>query len=336
MADEPDWDGHGFLGWNDGTNTYAAGASYTMPGADVEFTAQWCTEITPVLSYNYTIVYPSFGVDILPTVTGNTGAGTVTYESSNASVAEVDENTGAITPVAAGSVTITATIAANGGYCENTAAATIKVVAAPTHLVEQRLANGNSVAWDASVIVTTDNINVSGLTALSNHGAAVVDGTGKSGMTSKIKTVADSIEANYVELSFTIAEGKKMDVSTVGVKVQSVTSDVNNFRVVLSDDKGSDEIIGTKKNAANGSLVDVDFSSYGTLKGTVTLRVYAWGWTAGYRFGTGITIDGTIKDIATSIDNTADDTKAIKRIENGQLIIEKNGVRYNAMGQIIR
>ena len=36
------------------------------------------------------------------------------------------------------------------------------------------------------------------------------------------------------------------------------------------------------------------------------------------------------------IDNTSSDLKAIKRIENGMLIIEKNGVRYNAMGQIIR
>ena len=38
----------------------------------------------------------------------------------------------------------------------------------------------------------------------------------------------------------------------------------------------------------------------------------------------------------TSLDNTADETNAIKRIENGMLVIEKNGVRYNAQGQVIR
>ena len=38
----------------------------------------------------------------------------------------------------------------------------------------------------------------------------------------------------------------------------------------------------------------------------------------------------------TSLDNTTDEINAIKRIENGQLIIEKNGVRYNAQGQLIR
>ena len=39
---------------------------------------------------------------------------------------------------------------------------------------------------------------------------------------------------------------------------------------------------------------------------------------------------------ATGVDNTADEAKAIKRIENGMLIIEKNGVRYNAQGQVIK
>ena len=39
---------------------------------------------------------------------------------------------------------------------------------------------------------------------------------------------------------------------------------------------------------------------------------------------------------ATGIDNTNDVIKSEKRIENGQLIIIKNGVRYNAQGQIVK
>ena len=38
----------------------------------------------------------------------------------------------------------------------------------------------------------------------------------------------------------------------------------------------------------------------------------------------------------TAIDNTAVDAQIIKTIENGQLIIIKNGVKYNAHGTIIR
>ena len=39
---------------------------------------------------------------------------------------------------------------------------------------------------------------------------------------------------------------------------------------------------------------------------------------------------------ATAIDNTAEDVKAIKRIENGQLVIIKNGVKYNALGAEVK
>lgn len=38
----------------------------------------------------------------------------------------------------------------------------------------------------------------------------------------------------------------------------------------------------------------------------------------------------------TAISNTEAGEKAVKMIVNGQLVIEKNGVRYNAMGQIVR
>ena len=39
---------------------------------------------------------------------------------------------------------------------------------------------------------------------------------------------------------------------------------------------------------------------------------------------------------ATALTNTAIETKAVKTIENGMLVIEKAGVRYNVLGQIVR
>ena len=39
---------------------------------------------------------------------------------------------------------------------------------------------------------------------------------------------------------------------------------------------------------------------------------------------------------ATALDNTAIENKAVKTIENGMIIIEKAGVRYNVLGQIVR
>ena len=41
-------------------------------------------------------------------------------------------------------------------------------------------------------------------------------------------------------------------------------------------------------------------------------------------------------DTATAIDNTNVDAKAVKVIENGQLIIIKNGIRYNVVGSVVK
>lgn len=112
-----------------------AGTYYINPnGSAVKFTkiafASSCTAITPSLSYASTTLTVGGGNSATPTVTGNTGSGTVTYSSSNTSVATVNSSTGVVTPVAAGSATITANIAANGSYCANTATANFTINAA--------------------------------------------------------------------------------------------------------------------------------------------------------------------------------------------------------------
>ena len=43
-------DGYDFAGWNDGTTTYAAGATYTMPANNITLTAQW-TAVTYNINY---------------------------------------------------------------------------------------------------------------------------------------------------------------------------------------------------------------------------------------------------------------------------------------------
>ena len=84
-----------------------------------------CTEITPSLTYSSTTL--EIGSTANPTLTDNTGDGTVTYSSDDSSVASVNATTGVVTAEAAGTATITATIAANGDYCAGVATATIKV-----------------------------------------------------------------------------------------------------------------------------------------------------------------------------------------------------------------
>ena len=94
-----------------------------------ETAAASCTPITPSLSYTPSSL--SVGGTANPTLTGNSGNGSVTYSSSNTAVATVNASTGVVTAKAAGTTTITATIAANNGYCEGTATANVTVTANP-------------------------------------------------------------------------------------------------------------------------------------------------------------------------------------------------------------
>ena len=341
LADEPSWDGHTFLGWNDGTDTYDAGESYTMPDADVEFTAQWCTNITPTLSYNYSIVYPSFGVAILPTIEGNTGSGEVSYASSNNSIATVDAETGEVTPVAVGSVTITATIAAAGDYCGNTAQATIKVVAAPTHLIQNNL-NVTSGDWE-SVILTSNTAKITTLKEWQiadgqDRTAGVTDKQSiKNNRTHGIGTTSAKVDAYYMYLSFQIAEGYELTLSAVNIPVFGISAD-KTTEVEIADNASHKITVNgtiTKDSDGNG-FGTYDFSKSPKLSGIVTLKMWAYGATSGYRMKSPLYLDGTITVIPTALDNTEAGVKAVKRLENGMLVIEKNGVRYNAQGQIIR
>ena len=47
---------------------------------------------------------------------------------------------------------------------------------------------------------------------------------------------------------------------------------------------------------------------------------------------TGLTLSVQYPGSATAVDNVEPSSKATKRLENGMLIIEKNGVRYNVLG----
>ncbi|MBR3797980.1 MAG: Ig-like domain-containing protein, partial [Bacteroidales bacterium] len=75
------------------------------------------------------------GSTISRPATPSAGSGTVTYSSSNTSVAQVD-GSGVITGVGVGSATITATISANGDYCSATNTYSVSVIA-PTPIITQ-------------------------------------------------------------------------------------------------------------------------------------------------------------------------------------------------------
>ena len=83
------------------------------------------------------------------TVSGNTESGTVTWSSSNTSVATVDA-TGLVTPVAAGTTIISASVAATDNYLEYTPTAKTITVSARTVTVTAPVVQSNTLKYTGS------------------------------------------------------------------------------------------------------------------------------------------------------------------------------------------
>ena len=97
----------------------------------------------------------------------------------------------------------------------------------------------------------------------------------------------------------------------------------------MADTKDGGEVIEAYKcaiaNEADAPAVGDRVRVSGTLTKYNTTPEFAQGCTC-----------VILEKVPTAIDNNVVEGKAVKRIENGMLIIEKNGVRYNALGQAIR
>ena len=133
-----------------GNVTYCAGSvDYTLNVAKAD--------ITPSVSYasvggtTLTVGETSSGS---PTISGNPGDGTVTYSSSDPSVASVNETTGVVTAEAAGTATITATIAATANYNGNTATAEFTVNAACSATQPGTISKGTASGGTGSITLT--------------------------------------------------------------------------------------------------------------------------------------------------------------------------------------
>ena len=134
---------HGTMLCNNSTNserftTYTSTPSATMIQANLymEYSDGGTTPVTKqdvTMSFSPATATATMGESFTePTLTTDPSGLTVTYSSSDTGVATVDANTGAVTLVAAGTTTITATFAGNDSYNEGSASYTLTVSAAQT------------------------------------------------------------------------------------------------------------------------------------------------------------------------------------------------------------
>lgn len=277
---------------------WSAAKSVTVAEADL------LTAINPTLSYAANVFV---GGTLSPTLEGNTGSGSVSYELNDVTPAgcmTIDE-AGVVTAVAPGTATVTATITKSGYYAGNTATSgTITVIAAPTHMVENRLVITNGASWGSS-IYTTDGTNITNLSAFNpsrtGDGAINVNKkTANGSRSTNISSYTSENADNYMVLSFTVADGKRLRVSAVNIQPFSV-SDTKHHRAWLANADGNKIVEATAeldKDACENVFANIDFSENAVyLTGTNYLKLWTWGSTNGYRLNTPIYIDGVISDI---------------------------------------
>ena len=148
----------------------------------------------------------------------------------------------------------------------------------------------------------------------------------------------DYFQGNYVKFNTTVAgtmtvvysntsDRSKGDGETEGQESQRRFLTVND--ALVSGDAGT-----MKQAKANATTVSNIPVAAGNVK-IGAVRPYYTDHTTDAQYLRIYSIVFT-KSPATALDNAADEVKAVKRIENGQLFIEKNGVIYNAQGAVVR
>lgn len=117
--------------------------------------------------------------------------------------------------------------------------------------------------------------------------------------------------------------GNTITVSIANGTINSIVLDIKQSATFVVK---AGETAVTEENGAY-AINATSFSIQNTTSGATTqLQLYK----------ITITYEGGDVPPATAINNTADEIKAFKTIENGKLVIFKNGVRYDATGAVIR
>lgn len=229
--------------------------------------------------------------------TSNSG-GAVIYQSNNTNVATiVDGNK--LHFVGEGTVTITAVLAANGDYCDATLSTTIDVVdQCGASSVIYNLPAGTK----AKALTTAESVTATeGLTAnRAITAAGITLGTsGKENLTVSIPNTSQLDKTQYLSFEYTVADGKCFMPCDIQLKVQPI-SNACYFLIEMTD--GNNTLSETTTSLEHSVVNDILVNNPGNISfcGKVTLKIYSYGATTGYRLGTPIRILGTLDNSVTA------------------------------------
>ncbi len=199
------------------------------------------------------------------------------------------------TATTAGSYTVYLRAYNSASDCWGTAASmTNTIYPAPSAMIHNTFAV--DAAW-SSTIATQDKANITNLNAMAAVGQSVGSDSNKDGLTQKIPSQSSEDPSKYMSLSFSVATGKQLNVTSVVFDEQPVTG-TGTFKVSISDDQGSTTKTQTIASGSAGEkhTLTLDDDIVGSFKGTVTVKVWAYGWKDGYRFGDYFYVNGTIEE----------------------------------------
>lgn len=238
--------------------------------------------------------------------TSNSG-GAVIYQSNNTNVATiVDGNK--LHFVGEGTVTITAVLAANGDYCDATLSTTIDVVdqCGASSVIYNLPAGTNAKALTTAESVTATEgltantaITAAGIT-LGTSGKEWTDSNNnKENLTVSIPNTSQLDKTKYLSFEYTVAGGKCFMPCDIQLKVQPI-SNACYFLIEMTD--GNNTLSETTTSLEHSVVNDIRVNNPGNISfcGKVTLKIYSYGATTGYRLGTPIRILGTLDNSVTA------------------------------------
>lgn len=233
--------------------------------------------------------------------------GAVIYQSNNTNVATIVDGD-KLHFVGEGTVTITAFLAANGDYCDATLSTTIDVVDQcgassviynlPAGTKAAALATAESVTATEG-LTANSKITAAGIT-LGTKGKELTEGDGnKENLTVSISNTSQLDKTKYLSFEYTVAGGKCFMPCDIQLKVQPI-SNACYFLIEMTD--GNNTLSETTTSLAQGVVNDIRVNNPGNISfcGKVTLKIYSYGATTGYRLGTPIHILGTLDNSVTA------------------------------------
>ena len=313
--------GHSFEEWNtkaDGSGTsYESGVNYSFnngvsASSTVTLYALW--DATATISYATSSVTKTYGDASFTNPLTNSGDGTVTYTSSNTSVATVNSSTGAVTIVGWGSATITATVADSASYTYATKTASYTLTVDPNTVTVTIKKDGS--AWSSS------GINValySGTTAKYAYSAGTASGS----------TVTWS---GVIPGTYNVYAGKSGGLKTtlvdtgVDVIVSSTGSATINY-YTISRSQGTGTTLTTKYDSSSGTA----FTSNTVMLSGITLWASS---TASSGYNTATLKHGSTTMTASGATFTVSATETITSAataNTAKITIKKDGSAYSGL-----